>query len=129
MEDDRTEVAVGLPVGRILVVFVVTAVGFGAGTYLLELAGEIRPDIDAKPFGLVYLVLAVVPFGVATVAGSVGAAAGEGYLDIREGIEPEDPFGFLGYVAAFVLFGGLVVVVAYPVVAPRVDGSWFDTDR
>ena len=38
----------------------------------------------------------------------LGAALGEGFGDILEGYEPDDAFGFVGYVICFVLAGYMI---------------------
>jgi hypothetical protein len=78
---------------------------FVGALLLSEPLGEIPPDIDFKPFFVVYALVALLPWGRATVAAAVGAAVGEGLLDLVEGYEADDPFGFVGYVVGFTVAG------------------------
>jgi len=82
-----------------------SAVVFGGGVALAETAPEIGVDIDLKPFFIPYLLIGAVSFGIPTVSIALGSALGEGFLDIFEGYELDDPFGFLGYVFGFYAFG------------------------
>lgn len=90
----------------------VGAVLFVAGLTASEAVGEIALDIDLKPFFLPFLVIATGSFDGRTLAASVGAAVGEGFLDLLEGYELDDPFGFLGYVLGFTVFGWVLLELA-----------------
>jgi uncharacterized membrane protein (Fun14 family) len=46
-----------------------------------------------------------VPWGTPTIAAAVGATLAEGILDFFEGIEPDEPFGWAGYVVGFTVAG------------------------
>jgi hypothetical protein len=78
---------------------------FSAGLLVTEAPGELALDVDLKPFFLPYLLIAVVRYGLPTLSVGLGAAVGEGVLDIVEGYELDDPVGFVGYVVGFTLFG------------------------
>jgi len=95
-----------------LVLLAVSAVVFALGVTVTELGGEFGSDVDLKPFVLVYLLVAVATYGSDTVAIGLGAAMGEGFHDLWEGYEPDEPLGFVGFVAGFVVFGWLVHQVA-----------------
>lgn len=101
----RTKVSTGLPVGRLIVIAAITAVLFAGGLVPLERIPEIPVDIDQKPFFIPYVLVALLPFGAPTLAVGLGAALGEGVLDVLEGYELDDPFGFVGYVLGFFVFG------------------------
>jgi hypothetical protein len=77
-----------------------------------ESVGEVATDVDLKPFFVPYLLIAAVRFGVPTLSVGVGAAVGEGVLDIFEGYEIDDPVGFIGYVVGFLAFGWYLREVA-----------------
>jgi hypothetical protein len=98
--------------GRALLLGVVSAVLFGVGLYFTELVPEVLTDVDLKPFFVPYLLIAAVPFGIPTLSIAFGGAVGEGFLDIFEGYELDDPFGFLGYVFGFFVFGWFLENVA-----------------
>lgn len=76
-----------------------------AGLVVTEAPGEIATDVDLKPFFLIYLLVAVCRYGVPTLSAGLGAAVGEGVLDVFEGYELDDPIGFIGYVVGFTVFG------------------------
>ncbi|MFC7068204.1 hypothetical protein [Halobaculum lipolyticum] len=99
-------------VGRVLLYGALAAGVFAAGLLVTEPAGELGLDIDFKPFFLPYLVIAAIRFDERAVAASVGAAVGEGVLDLVEGYELDDPFGFVGYVVGFLVFGWVLREVA-----------------
>lgn len=85
-----------------------TSVLFFLALLPMEAVPEIPVDIDWKPFFIPYMFIALLPWGGATAAASVGAALGEGIRDIIEGYEIDDPIGFIGYVVGFMVFGALV---------------------
>ncbi|MDG5777515.1 hypothetical protein VB773_13395 [Haloarculaceae archaeon H-GB2-1] len=101
---------------RLLALALLSAVVFGIGVYVAEIPAEIGLDVDFKPFVIPYLLIAVLSFGRSTLAVGFGAAMGEGYLDVAEGYELDDPLGFVGYVVGFLAFGYLLHRVA-----PRPD--------
>jgi hypothetical protein len=78
---------------------------FAAGLLLTEAPGELALDVDLKPFFVPYLLIAAMRYGLPTLSVGLGAAMGEGVLDIVEGYELDDPIGFIGYVVGFTLFG------------------------
>jgi hypothetical protein len=78
---------------------------FAIGLVVTETVGEIGVDIDFKPFVIPYLLIAINRYGVTTLSVGLGAALGEGALDVVEGYELDDPIGFLGYVFGFTVFG------------------------
>lgn len=78
---------------------------FAAGLELTEGVGEILTDIDLKPFFIPYILIALVRYPNPTLSIGLGAALGEGLLDVAEGYELEDPIGFIGYVVGFTVFG------------------------
>ena len=82
-----------------------SAVLFACGVAITETVPEVGVDIDLKPFFIPYLLIGAVSFGVPTVSIALGGALGEGFLDVFEGYELDDPFGFLGYVFGFYVFG------------------------
>lgn len=79
---------------------------------MTESVGEVGTDIDFKPFFIPYLLVVITRFGPPTLLIGLGAAIGEGILDIFEGYEIDDPVGFLGYVLGFVVFGWYLHEVA-----------------
>ncbi|MFB6254013.1 MAG: hypothetical protein ABEI06_05340 [Halobacteriaceae archaeon] len=85
----------------------ITAVLFAGGLALTEFT-EIPPDIDFKPFFIVYAIIVLVPWGTPTLAVAFGAAGAEGILDLIEGAAADDPFGWVGYLIGFTLFGWLI---------------------
>jgi hypothetical protein len=89
---------------RLLLLAAASAILFAGGLLVTESVGEIAVDVDLKPFFLPFLLLTLVRFGLATMSIGVGAALGEGILDVFEGYELDDPVGFLGYAVGFVLF-------------------------
>jgi hypothetical protein len=91
--------------GRTVLLGVASALLFGVGLLVTEQVPEVLTDVDLKPFFIVYLLVAAAPFGIPALSIALGGAIGEGFLDIFEGYELDDPFGFLGYVFGFFLFG------------------------
>lgn len=91
----------------LVVIAGMTAVLFAGGISLLGFY-EIPPDIDFKPFFIVYAVIALVPWGTPTIAAAVGATLAEGIGDVIEGWAMDDPFGWVGYLIGFTLFGWIV---------------------
>jgi hypothetical protein len=89
------------------------------GLLVTEMVGEVAVDVDLKPFFVTYLFLAVVRFGIPTLVVGLGAAVGEGILDVFEGYELDDPIGFLGYVVGFTAFGWYLDKVADDPTRPR----------
>lgn len=85
-----------------------TAVLFLGGLGITEAVGEIPPDIDFKPFFIVYAIMYFVPWGTPTVAVALGGALGEAIGDVIEGYEVDDPFGLFGYVIGFTIAGWLL---------------------
>jgi hypothetical protein len=85
---------------------------FAVGVGLAELGGELGSDVDFKPFFLVYLLVALVSFGGPTLSLGLGAAVGEGFHDLIEGYEADEPLGFIGFVVGFVIFGWMLHRVA-----------------
>lgn len=78
---------------------------FTVGLLVTEAPGELALDVDLKPFFLPYLLIAAVRYGSPTLSAGLGAAVGEGALDLVEGYELDDPIGFIGYVVGFTVFG------------------------
>lgn len=103
---DRSGFRSDIDFTSLIVIAGITAVVFAGG---LSLFGwyEIPPDIDFKPFFVVYAVIMLVPWGTPTLASAVGATAAEGILDLVEGYEPDEPFGWAGFILGFTLFGWL----------------------
>jgi len=89
----------------VVLIGVLSGVLFMIGLVASEAPGEMALDIDLKPFFIPYLLIAVAGYWTPTLAAAVGAAAGEGLLDVFEGYELDDPIGFVGYVVGFTLFG------------------------
>ena len=89
----------------LVVIAGLTAVLFAGALAIGEGLGEIPPDIDWKAFFVVYTVIVFVPWGTPTIAAAVGATMAEGILDFFEGIEPDEPFGWAGYVVGFTVAG------------------------
>ncbi|MDZ7746958.1 MAG: hypothetical protein U5K28_10795 [Halobacteriales archaeon] len=54
---------------------------------------------------MVYTVIVFVPWGTPTIAAAVGATMAEGILDFFEGLEPDEPFGWAGYIVGFTIAG------------------------
>lgn len=90
---------------NLVVIAGLTAVLFAGALAIGEGLGEIPPDIDWKAFFVVYTVIVFVPWGTPTVAAAVGATLAEGILDFFEGIEPDEPFGWAGYIIGFTVAG------------------------
>lgn len=90
---------------NLVVIAGLTAVLFAGALAIGEGLGEIPPDIDWKAFFVVYTVIAFVPWGTPTIAAAVGATMAEGLLDFFEGIEPDEPFGWTGYIVGFTVAG------------------------
>jgi hypothetical protein len=78
---------------------------FAVGLLVTEAPGELALDVDLKLFFVPYLLIASVRFGIPTLSVGLGAALGEGVLDVFEGYELDDPVGFIGYVLGFTAFG------------------------
>jgi hypothetical protein len=95
-----------------LLLGVASAVLFGLGLLLTESVGEFAVDVDLKPFFLPYLLIVFSRYGVGTLSIGLGAAVGEGVLDVFEGYELDDPVGFIGYVLGFTAFGWYLNEVA-----------------
>lgn len=89
----------------LIVIAGLTAVLFAGGLVLSEAPGELGLDIDWKPFFVVYAVIVFVPWGTPTVAAALGATIAEGFLDVVEGAEADDPFGWVGYAVGFTAAG------------------------
>jgi hypothetical protein len=87
---------------------------FALGLLVTEAAGELALDVDLKPFVVPYLLITVVRFGIPTLSVGLGAALGEGVLDVFEGYELDDPVGFIGYVIGFTAFGWYLDVADDP---------------
>ncbi|SHG79491.1 hypothetical protein [Halobaculum gomorrense] len=85
-----------------------TAVIFLGGLFITEAVGEIPPDIDFKPFFIVYAIMFFVPWGTPTISVAVGGGLGEAIGDVIEGYEVDDPFGLAGYVVGFTVAGYLM---------------------
>ncbi|MDY6780613.1 MAG: hypothetical protein SV760_08750, partial [Halobacteria archaeon] len=92
-------------ISSLVVIAGLTAVLFAGGLALAEGVPEFGVDIDLKPFFIVYTVILFVPWGTPTIATAVGATIAEGLLDIIEGYEPDEPFGWAGYIVAFTFLG------------------------
>ena len=90
---------------NLVVIAGLTAVLFAGALAIGEGLGEIPPDIDWKAFFIVYTVIVFVPWGTPTIAAAVGATMAEGILDFFEGIEPDEPFGWTGYLVGFTVAG------------------------
>lgn len=89
----------------LVVIAGLTAVLFAGALAIGEGLGEIPPDIDWKAFFVVYTVIVFVPWGTPTMAAAAGATIAEGILDFFEGIEPDEPFGWAGYLVGFTVAG------------------------
>ncbi|MFB6281132.1 MAG: hypothetical protein ABEH40_03840 [Haloferacaceae archaeon] len=89
----------------LVVIAGLTAVLFAGALAIGEGLGEIPPDIDWKAFFVVYTVIVFVPWGTPTIAAAVGATIAEGILDFFEGMEPDEPFGWAGYLVGFTIAG------------------------
>lgn len=90
---------------NLVVIAGLTAVLFAGALAIGEGLGEIPPDIDWKAFFVVYTVIVFVPWGTPTIAAAAGATIAEGILDFFEGIAPDEPFGWAGYVIGFTVAG------------------------
>ena len=88
---------------KLIVIAGLTGVLFFFGLLVTERIPEIPVDIDFKPFFIPFLLVALLPVGRPAWAIGLGAALGEGFGDILEGYEPDDAFGFVGYVVCFVI--------------------------
>ena len=102
---DRATVHRGIDPLRLIGVGCLSALLFAAGLLLTEAPGELALDVDLKPFFVPSLLIAAMRYGLPTLSVGLGAAMGEGVLDIVEGYELDDPIGFIGYVVGFTLFG------------------------
>ena len=89
---------------RLVRLMLTSAVVFALALVVTESFGEVAVDVDLKPFFLPYLMLATVRYGLPALSIGLGAALGEGVLDIFEGYELDDPIGFIGYVVGFMAF-------------------------
>lgn len=115
--ESRPSVSVGQVGGRLsprqlALVGLASAVLFGLGLLLTESVGEVGTDVDLKPFVIPYLLIALFRFGTPTLSIGLGAAIGEGLLDVVEGYELDDPIGFIGYVVGFMAFGWYLSEIA-----------------
>ncbi|MFB6250595.1 MAG: hypothetical protein ABEI27_02730 [Halobellus sp.] len=90
---------------NLVVIAGLTAVLFAGALAIGEGLGEIPPDIDWKAFFVVYTVIVFVPWGTPTITAAVGATMAEGILDFFEGLEPDEPFGWAGYIVGFTIAG------------------------
>lgn len=81
-----------------------TAAFFFTGLLVTELFGEIPPDIDLKPFFIPLLFAVTLPARYRWAV-ALGAAVGEGFGDLIEGYEWDDPVGFIGYLLGFAVAG------------------------
>ncbi|MFC7226621.1 hypothetical protein N0B31_04340 [Salinirubellus salinus] len=105
----------GLASPRLLVtLFAVASITFFVASAVTEQVPEFATDVDLKAFFLIYLLVALVPYGLATLSAGIGMAVGEGAYDIIEGYELDDPFGFVGYVLGIVTFGWVLHVAGDP---------------
>lgn len=91
--------------GKTALLGIASAVLFGVGLLFSEAVGEVALDIDLKPFFVPYLLIAIWRYGLTTLSVAVGAGFAEGFMDVFEGYELDDPIGFLGYVIGFTAFG------------------------
>jgi hypothetical protein len=98
----------------VVTLFVVASVAFFLASAVTEQVPEFATDVDLKAFFLIYLLVALVPYGLATLSAGIGMAVGEGAYDIIEGYELDDPFGFVGYVLGIVTFGWVLHVAGDP---------------
>lgn len=90
---------------KLVVIAGITAVLFAGGLLVTERLPELLVDVDFKPFFIVYAIVALLPWGMPSLSAGLGAAIGEGFLDVLEGYEVDDPFGFVGYVIGFAVAG------------------------
>jgi len=100
-----TEETERTPARRVVRYAVVAATTFAVSLVITETPGEIALDVDLKPFFVPYLLIAALGYGLRTFSVAIGAAVGEGVIDVFEGYELDDPIGFLSFGAGFVLFG------------------------
>ncbi|MFB6173273.1 MAG: hypothetical protein ABEI39_01380 [Halobacteriales archaeon] len=105
--------------GQTVALGLASAVLFALGLLVSESIGELALDVDLKPFFLSYLLITIPRFGTPTLTIGLGAAVGEGVLDVVEGYELDDPIGFLGYVFGFIAFGWYLSEVAEDPGSPR----------
>ncbi|MFB6301180.1 MAG: hypothetical protein ABEH65_13075 [Halobacteriales archaeon] len=104
---------------RVALLGIASAFLFGVGLLVSEEVGEVALDIDLKPFFLPYLLIATCRYGLPTLSIGLGAALAEGFLDVFEGYELDDPIGFLGYVIGFTAFGWYLNKIADDPENPR----------
>ncbi len=90
---------------QVVAIGVASGLLFAVGLLVTEAPGELALDVDLKPFFVPYLLVAAFRYGMPTLSAGLGAAVGEGVLDLTEGYELDDPLGFIGYVVGFTLFG------------------------
>lgn len=102
------EIREAMTPGKLVVIAALCGVLFYFGLLLTERIPEIPVDIDQKPFFIPLLFVALLPLGRATWATALGAALGEAFGDILEGYEPDDAFGFVGYVFGFAAAGYMI---------------------
>lgn len=102
---ESTRFTTNVDMTSLVVIAGLTAVLFAGALAIGEGLGEIPPDIDWKAFFVVYTVITFVPWGTPTIAAAVGATLAEGILDFFEGIEPDEPFGWTGYIVGFTVAG------------------------
>ena len=93
---------------KLIVITGLTGVLFFFGLLITERIPEIPVDIDFKPFFIPFLLVALLPLGAPAWAVGLGAALGEGFGDILEGYEIDDPLGFVGYLLGFVVAGYII---------------------
>jgi hypothetical protein len=96
-----------------------SAVLFALGLLVTESFGEVAVDVDLKPFFLPYMLIFAARAAIPTLSIGLGAALGEGVLDVFEGYELDDPIGFIGYVVGFSTFGWYLHDVAEDPTRPR----------
>lgn len=97
---------------KLLAYCVASGLLFAGGLLITEPIGEIAVDVDFKPFVIPYILIMINRFSLSTMSIGLGAALGEGVLDIFEGYEIDDPIGFLGYFLGFTTFGWYLHEVA-----------------
>ncbi|MFB6293882.1 MAG: hypothetical protein ABEH60_06445 [Halonotius sp.] len=97
---------------KLLAYCVASGLLFAIGLTVTELIGEVAVDVDFKPFVIPYILITINRFGLSTMSIGLGAALGEGVLDVLEGYEIDDPIGFLGYFLGFTTFGWYLHEVA-----------------
>jgi len=96
-----------------------SAVLFALGLLVTESVGEVAVDVDLKPFFVPYTLIFAARAAIPTLSIGLGAALGEGVLDVFEGYELDDPIGFIGYVVGFSAFGWYLHDVADDPSRPR----------